>query len=51
MTNVTMKTKAAQPDGEAAVELFDDWFDPIESSLRGRVRGFIEQVIEAELRS
>jgi len=49
MTNVTMKTKAAQPEGEAAIELFDDWFDPIESSLRGRVRGFIEQVIEAEL--
>lgn len=49
MRNVTMNTKAAQPEGEAAIELFDDWFDPIESSLRGRVRGFIEQVIEAEL--
>jgi putative transposase len=49
MTNVTMKTLAAQHDGEAGVELFDDWFDPIESSLRERVRGFIEQVIEAEL--
>ena len=49
MTNVTMKTQAAQPDGEAAVDLFDDWFDPIETSLRERVRGFIEQVIEEEL--
>ena len=49
MTNVTMKTQAMQHDGEAAVDLFDDWFDPIETSLRERVRGFIEQVIEAEL--
>jgi len=37
----------AQRDGEAAVDLFDDWFDPFETSER--VRGFIEQVIEAEL--
>ncbi len=49
MTNVTMKSHAAQHDGEAAVDLFDDWFDPIETSLRERVRGFIEQVIEGEL--
>ena len=49
MTNATMKTQAAQPDGDGAVDLFDDWFDPIETSLRERVRGFIEQVIEAEL--
>ena len=49
MTNVAMKTQAVQHDGEAGVELFDDWFDPIETSLRERVRGFIEQVIEAEL--
>lgn len=49
MTNVTMKSPAVQHDGEASVDLFDDWFDPIETSLRERVRGFIEQVIEAEL--
>ena len=49
MTNVTMKTQAVQHDGEATVDLFDAWFDPIETSLRERVRGFIEQVIEAEL--
>lgn len=49
MTSNTMKTQATPPDGEGAVALFDDWFDPIETSLRERVRGFIEQVIEAEL--
>ena len=49
MTNVTMKSQAVQHDGEAGIDLFDDWFDPIETSLRERVRGFIEQVIEAEL--
>jgi hypothetical protein len=32
-----MKTQAAQPDGDGAVDLFDDWFDPIETSLRERV--------------
>ena len=49
MTNVTMKTLAAQHDGEASIDLFDNWFDLIETSLRERVRGFIEQIIEAEL--
>jgi putative transposase len=26
-----------------------DWFDPIEKGVRERVRGFIEELIEAEL--
>jgi len=51
MTKVTMKSQAVQHDGEAGIDLFDDWFDPIETSLRERVRGFIEQIIEAELDS
>jgi hypothetical protein len=30
-------------------ELFDDWFDPIETDVRTTVRGFIETMIEEEL--
>ena len=35
----------------AAESLFasDSWFDPIEADLRGRVRGFIETMLEEEL--
>ncbi len=29
--------------------LFDNWFDPIETELRTKVRGFIEAMIEEEL--
>jgi transposase-like protein len=29
--------------------LFDDWFDAIEDGVRGRVRGFIETMLEEEL--
>jgi putative transposase len=25
------------------------WFDPIEAGLRGRIRGFIEELVEQEL--
>jgi transposase-like protein len=38
-----------QPEGEGSVHLFDNWFDPIESGLRGRVREFIHVMIEEEL--
>lgn len=27
----------------------ETWFDPIETSIRGRVRGFIEELLEQEL--
>jgi putative transposase len=30
-------------------KLFDNWFDPIETDLRTKVRGFIETMIEDEL--
>src|SRR6202048_3561324 len=33
----------------AAEKLFDNWFDPVEASLRVTVRGFIETMIEEEL--
>ena len=38
MTNVTMKLEQSQPQTDAAVHLFDNWFDPIEAGLRDRVR-------------
>jgi hypothetical protein len=31
------------------VHLFDNWFDPIEAGLRGRVRGSLQAMLEAEL--
>jgi putative transposase len=36
-------------DGEIAVGLLDEWFDPIEAGLRDRVRDFIQTMIESEL--
>jgi putative transposase len=30
-------------------KLFDNWFDPIETKLRTKVRGFIEAMLEEEL--
>ena len=36
---------------EAEGLLFDSWFDPIEDSLRAKVRGFIETMIDEELTS
>jgi putative transposase len=32
-----------------SAQLFEDWFDPIESAVRDQVRRFIEGLIEAEL--
>jgi transposase-like protein len=39
-------TTAASPEGLFAG---DAWFDPIEAGLRGRIRGFIEAMLEEEL--
>ncbi len=49
MTSTTTKPASVQPEAEAEVYLFDDWFDPIEAGLRDRVRDFIETMIRAEL--
>ena len=49
MTNPTTQREAVQPEGEEAVSLFADWFDPIEAALRDRVRDFIETMISSEL--
>jgi hypothetical protein len=49
MTNITTRLDSLQPAAEAAVHLFDDWFDPIETGVRDRVRGFIQELIHGEL--
>ena len=48
MTSHTAKPDSSQPAAEAAVHLFDDWFDPIETGA-DRVREFIHAMIEGEL--
>jgi putative transposase len=42
-------TKAAAEAAEATLFLGDDWFDPLEAGVRTRIRGFIEELLEAEL--
>src|SRR4051794_22566307 len=49
MTSVTTKPYSSQPAAETAGYLFDNWFDPIESGLRDRVREFMNAMIEGEL--
>jgi len=49
MTSATTKPEALQPEIETSAHLFDNWFDPIESGIRQRVRGFIEGMIREEL--
>ena len=38
-----------QPAATATAQLFENWFDPIETAVRDRVHGFIQAMIEAEL--
>jgi putative transposase len=47
-SNIT-KPAALHSEGGPSAQLFDSWFDPIETSVRDRVRSFIEGMIEAEL--
>ena len=49
MTSVTTKPASSQPATEPVAGLFDNWFDPIESGVRERVREFIEELIRNEL--
>ena len=51
MTSITTKPDSAQPATERAVDLFDNWFDPIETEVRSRAREFIEELIRGELDS
>jgi len=45
------KNSTSPPAGIVGDEHFlcDDWFDPLESGVRTRIRGFIEGLLEAEL--
>ena len=49
MTNNTTKPDSLQPAAEMAVDLFDNWFDPIETEVRARSRQFIEELLRGEL--
>src|SRR6202789_213935 len=49
MTKDTTKSDSLQPATEMAVDLFDNWFDPIETEVRARARQFIEELIRGEL--
>ena len=49
MTNVTTKPDSSQPQTETGVDLFDNWFDPIEAGLRDRAREFLQAMLEGEL--
>ena len=49
MTSNTTKPELMQPESETAAHLFDNWFDPIETGLRDRVREFIQAMFEGEL--
>jgi transposase-like protein len=48
MTSNSTKPDLSHPRTEATSEVFD-WFDPIEAGVRGRVRDFIQAMIDAEL--
>src|SRR6202051_3063075 len=47
MTTDSTKPAIFAPEGEHF--LCDDWFDPVETGVRTRIRGFIEELLEAEL--
>jgi putative transposase len=49
MTNVTTKSELLQGTTTGSSQLFDDWFDPIETRIRDRVRELIEEMIRSEL--
>ena len=42
-------TKSEIGSSEGGHFLFDDWFDPLETGVRTRIRVFIEELLEAEL--
>ena len=49
MTDVTTSSDPLQSTADVCSQLFDDWFDPIETGIRQRIRSFIEAMIETEL--
>src|SRR3981081_3531692 len=49
MTSITTKPDSSHPAAERTIDLFDNWFDPIETAVRARAREFIEELIRGEL--
>ncbi len=49
MTITTTKPDSSQLAAEMAVDLFDNWFDPLETEVRARARELIEELIRGEL--
>jgi len=49
MASNSTNSPTLQSEAVPTVDLLDDWFDPIEAGLRGRVREFIQELIEGEL--
>ncbi len=49
MTSLITKPDSSQPASEKSVDLFGNWLDPIETEVRARARGFIEELIRGEL--
>ena len=49
MTSTTTAPDSSQPMTEIAGDLFDNWFDPIETEVRARARELIEELIRGEL--
>lgn len=49
MTSNITSLAVQQPAVTATAQLFENWFDPIETAVRDRVHGFIQAMIEAEL--
>ena len=48
MTRATTKADSSLPQNEPKGHLFDNWNDPLETEIRGRIRGFIEELIHEE---
>ena len=49
MTSTTTKPDCLQPAADMAGDLFDNWFDPLETEVRARSREFIEELLRGEL--
>ena len=49
MISHTTKPDSSLLAAKMAVDVFDSWFDPIESAVRARAREFIEELIRGEL--
>jgi putative transposase len=49
MTRVTTKRDSSLLQNETEEHLFDNWTDPLETEIRSRIRGFIEELIDEEL--